>query len=91
LASPDEAREVGEIAACDAEARLLERGVDVRASRRLLDALRRGTEQLVAANEHGRNVAEYRAFVDELYRLLDSSPTSAKLPLPPRRTLSMRW
>jgi hypothetical protein len=66
LASPADGREAGRIAVAEAEARLLERGAGGGERRRLLDALGRATEPVVAAHEHGRDERPYRAYLDEL-------------------------
>jgi hypothetical protein len=91
LTAPDDARELGAIAAEDASRQLLARGVDPDRCRRLLQALERGIAQQVAAREHGHDVREYRAYVDALYARLDADPVRDELPEPPRRTLALRW
>jgi hypothetical protein len=91
LATPTEAREIAAIAFADAEARLLERGVDLRSCGRLLEALRRGTEQVIAAREHGCDTGDYRRYLDAVYARLDADPIVDRLPEPPKRTLAMRW
>jgi hypothetical protein len=91
LATVSDTIEAGAVACGDAERRLLARDLDPAAYARLLDALRRATEQVVAAHEHGRDVAEYRAYLDGLYGQLDADPVVDKLPEPPKRTLALRW
>ena len=91
MASPADAREAGSIAVAEAEARLLERGAGVGERRRLLDALGRATEQVVAAPEHGRDERPYRAYLGEPYRRLDANPPSAGMPELPRQRLALRW
>jgi hypothetical protein len=91
LATVSDVVEAGAIARDEAEMRLLTRGLDPAAHARLLDALQRAIEQVVAAHEHGRDTGEYRAYLDELYARLDADPVVDGLPEPPRRTLALRW
>jgi hypothetical protein len=91
LATVEDARGIAGIAVADAEGRLLERGVDLHGCGGLLEALRHGTEQVIAAREHGRDTADYRRFVDEVYARLDADPIDDTVPEPPKRSLAMRW
>ena len=91
LATVDDAIEAGAIARDEAERRLLARGLDPTKYERLLDELARATEQVVAAHEHGLDVAEYRAYLDRLYGQLEADPVVDELPQPPKRTLALRW
>jgi hypothetical protein len=89
--TPDDALELGAVAAAHAAACLLERGVDPDSCPRLLAALESWVAQVVAARERGLNVGEYRACVDALYARLDATPVIDALPEPPRRMLALRW
>jgi hypothetical protein len=91
LATVSDAIEAGAIARDEAERRLLARGLDPTTYSRLLDELAHATEQAVAAHEHRRDIAEYRAYLDRLYEQLDADPVIDKLPQPPKRTLVLRW
>jgi hypothetical protein len=91
LATVSDAVEAGAIARSEAERRLLARGLDPTKYARLLEGLRRATEQVVAAHAHGRDIAEYHAYLDRLYGQLDADPVVDKLPQPPKRTLALRW
>ncbi len=91
MATPADARDVARIAVADAEGRLLERGADLRRCRWLLDVLARGTEQVIAAREYGRDTADYRRYLDDVYARLDAEPVVDELPEPPKRTLALRW
>jgi hypothetical protein len=89
--TPDEALELGRVAAAHAAECLLERGVDPDSCPRLLAALEQGVAQAVAARERGCDVGEYRTYVAKLYELLDAAEPVDELPEPPMRTLALRW
>jgi hypothetical protein len=89
--TPDEALELGAVAAAHAAECLLERGVDPDSCPLLLAALERGVAEVVAARELGRDVGEYRVYVAKLYERLDAAEPVDKLPEPPRRMLALRW
>jgi hypothetical protein len=91
LATVSDAIEAGAIARDEAERRLFKRDLDPTKYARLLDELAHATEQTIAAHEHGRDVAEYRAYLDRLYEQLDADPVISNLPQPPMRTLVLRW
>jgi hypothetical protein len=92
MPTPDETRELAADAVYEAIEGLERRGVDPDGCPRLLEALRHGTEQVIAAVEHGRDVAPYRRYLDEVYRRLDADPVidDARIE-PPRSLLAMRW
>ena len=91
MATVSDAIESGAIARDEAERRLFKRDLDPTKYARLLDELAHATEQVIAAHEHGRDVAEYRTYLDRLYEQLDADPVVDKLPQPPKRSLALRW
>jgi hypothetical protein len=87
LATPSDAHEVAAIAVADARIRLVERGIDPDEHLELLGALEHGIGQVIAARELGRDVREYRSYVEAVYERLDASLVVDELPRPPRRRL----
>jgi len=92
MPTPDQARQIADEAVERAAERLGERGVDPARCGRLLEALRRGTEQAIAALELGRDVRDYWRFLDAVSVRLDADPAGDAGDIePPRRRLAMRW
>jgi hypothetical protein len=91
MTSPAEASEVAAQAVEDARLRLLERGLNPNGYPRLLEALARAVEQVIAARELGGDVESRRVFLYAVLDALDATPVVDRAPQPPRRTLALRW
>jgi len=86
-----ETREIAASAVLEAVGRLGERGVDPNTCPRLLEAVRRGSEQVILAIETDqRDIGDYRRFLDAVYERLDGDPIVDVLPAPPVRTVNVR-
>jgi hypothetical protein len=91
--TPDDVRALAAEAVEDARMRLLERGLPPDGYPRLLEALWRAVEQVVAARELelGDDVESRRRYLDAVLDALDATPIVDRPPQPPRRTLALRW
>jgi hypothetical protein len=91
MPTPGKARALAAAGVKDARQLLRERRVDPSRCPRLLDALRLGIEQVIAARERGDDVAPRRAYLDAVRERLASNPRADDPPLPVKRTLALRW
>jgi hypothetical protein len=90
MPSVDETRERAAGAVLDAERGLRARGVNPDNCPGLLRALSDAVTQATIAVEAGRDMSEYRAYLDRVRARLDADPVVDGLVEPPRRTLSTR-